>query len=56
MPSLGLAATLGWNLGRHLRGKSTVCAWLRFIPWPILRLMLGGFFVWWWTHLRNGYN
>lgn len=25
MPWLGLAATLGWNYSRHVRGKSTIC-------------------------------
>jgi len=55
MPSLVVGLALRWNWRRHKAGSSTICAWLRVIPWPVLRVALGVFFAWWWTHLRDGY-
>jgi hypothetical protein len=56
VPTLLVALAIGWNLERHRRGKSTICCWLRVIPWPVLRPLLAGFFAWWWIHLRDGYR
>lgn len=52
-----LGAFLGWNLARHLSGKSTACSWSRnTLPMPVLLPVVGagaGVLLW---HLYLGYT
>lgn len=52
-----LVGTLGWNVARHLRGKSTLCSAARTrVPANVLEPALAVGVAWLVNHYRGGFR